>query len=119
MAKSPKLNVDRLEAIYTWAEKNPHEWNQGSWAWKSSCGTTMCAAGTAVVQAGYKLLFSPFGAGADSCKKPRGKEWYIPDLAEKLLGLTYDERYKLFFETGTSLEELREAIDLIKDGVYR
>lgn len=123
MSTSPKLNIDLLEEVYDHIEAHPEQWDQGTWALEAPCGTSMCFAGTTVFLKGFNLLFE--GPDEDRyrealyCKKPHGKRWDISNKAQQLLGLTEVERAVLFLDVSTDINDLRNTIDLIKEGQWR
>lgn len=79
------LVLDRIDA-------NPSEWNQRDWAYKgTSCGTSYCFAGWAVVLAGRELVWmdsdgQSFADYAQDERKMLGKQW-IGDAAREELGI--------------------------------
>lgn len=89
---------------------------------EASCGTTMCFAGHAAVQAGYELRWEEYTDYDDA----KG-EWYvagytatyttdgqeIEDVAREALGFTRRQAHGVFYATsiGNDVKALRERVD--------
>lgn len=129
-AENPVPNIAELDALLAWAEAEhekqqkglPSEWDQGSWAKVApqvACGSACCIAGKAVARAGGVFLLPvgprPGRTTTDFAEMPNGREVYISDEAEDLLGLNSDQADALF-EQDNTIEDVRRIIAEIKEG---
>lgn len=62
-------NVEKLEAVLDYIRTHPDEHDQSTWAGKGPCGTTLCFAGTAVVLAGYEILWGALAPDSHLCQR--------------------------------------------------
>lgn len=111
-----RINVPLLRKTLEHITAHPTEWNQEYWGRTFNnerdevCGTAYCLAGHAVVMTGHTLTFSN---GGYSHFTDQGEE--IGEVAERELGLTYDEAYELFHDQN-SLFDLWELAEQFTDG---
>lgn len=90
---------DLFHKVVLYLRSHPQEWNQSTWARRSACGTTMCFAGTTVVQAGFTLEFTE---NKEWSTAGRIKEMYDDDhdidiVARKLLRISWSTTDELFY----------------------
>lgn len=119
-------NIQKLEAVLDFIRAHPEQHDQAMWGRRTSCGTTMCFAGTATHLAGHQLLWDTenLGLGDDTatCAVPLdhplsgqyGKyagTALISAVAAYELELDSETGYDLF-HTRHTLESLEE---LVKD----
>lgn len=97
MTNLPTPNIPLLRKAVEWAEAEaakPNDtglWNQALWAFDTGCGTAYCIAGWTVYEAAGETV--PVG--------PR-----VEQRAMHLLGLTYDEAWRLF-DCDLSIQDVR------------
>jgi virulence-associated protein VapD len=88
-----KVNHDEIDDILDYIEAHPEEWDQRvTYIKKRDCGTVYCVAGFAVVRKYHHI--DEWGVGV----------W---DQATDILGLNYDQAYRLFQRKNT-LDDLRK-----------
>ncbi len=110
------IDVARLRKGLEFALAHPEEHDQSSWAERTVCGTTMCLAGTVVVQAGYTLLWQPGATTSGYARHPKtGARVPVPTQARDLLGITSAQATRLFLDSET-IDELYVAANDITDG---
>jgi hypothetical protein len=109
-------NIEALDRALAAIDADPDSWNQGSWAYKTSCGTAYCVAGWAAVQAGGQMIWGPEDdetgySDAMLVRLPSsGTEVYIEDFAQSVLDLTDAQAGALFGGSNT-----RAELQLIRD----
>lgn len=119
-------NIQKLEAVLEYIRTHPKEHDQGIWAHRTSCGTAMCMAGTAVALEGHKIIWPEIDLvyyQADKCLVPDGhkaREWgenfgYIWNVAEADLELTSYEA-DILFEGDNSLQDLEAMVENLANG---
>jgi hypothetical protein len=107
-------NIPLIRKTWEYITEHPEEHNQKDWARQTTCGTTYCFAGTALVLSNYDFDFgeakpdrfdfgeaNPVHRSAYVVKSPEGKLVSIGGSAEQELGLTYEEANKLFLDCHT------------------
>lgn len=118
------VNVEELEENMKWVEEHPEQHQQGVWLRRlvglegEVCGTAYCFAGAYVHRKGYKAIYGSslvHGEVAHHVEILGIGQVDIGDFVEKKLGLTRAQADILFDATNT-LADLREIVDLIKDG---
>jgi hypothetical protein len=124
------IDVARLRKGLEFAHAHPEEHDQSSWAEKyavdTTCGTTMCLAGTVVFQAGYNFNWPDFTDGelakrggivaTGSAVDPKtGEVVEIEDKARELLGLDPLQAGELFY-TADTIQELYRFANRFTDG---
>lgn len=84
---------------------DPDSWNMNRWATKSPCGSTLCAGGITVMQAGYEFVRYSYTEDLPSntlatsmCAFPGStKVEGIEYIAKRLLGLSYPQIDRIFY----------------------
>jgi hypothetical protein len=123
---APVIDVALLRKTLEHIENHPEEWNQGFWVYRMNCGTAYCFAGHAAEIMGcdwakhndeYVLADE---ADREWCEGQRyadivtaadGRDYiHCSYRAERLLGLTVDQRTKLFAPQN-SLETLQHLVE--------
>lgn len=105
-------NIAKLEELQGVLEANPKRHDQNWWAWKTECGTVMCAAGWTVELWGSGIdWFRLDNHGTAATKLGRA----IMSEAREILELTEYEAYDLFIKSST-LEDVKMTIKEIANG---
>lgn len=100
---SAKLNEPAVRNMVDGIIADPDSWSMNHWATQWSCGTTYCAAGLTVIQAGYEMIWSKkltfdVKDAALLCKKPGDVSSYsIPHKAQELLGFSDLQSEYIFY----------------------
>lgn len=138
----PELNIELLYQAVEFAAAHPRSsppsdhivWSQDQWRnvlWQldknsEACGTAMCLAGITCHITGGVWLDNKDALRPVEDDDPttvytgRGIPFVrVSTRAQRLLGLTKDERCALFDGEIESIEELRDVADKIKNGTYR
>lgn len=103
-------NLERINAAFAAIDASSKNWNQMAYAIRDydgdlpevvvapipECGTALCVAGHAVVQAGYYIAFPALTAETTICVDATGQRYDISKLAEHLLGLNTRQAFELF-----------------------
>lgn len=122
------LNVELFDETLQHVIDYPEEHDQGVWRKVSSCGTTACFAGRALILAGVRWYDNDRWVEADADDDHRYCVYmYVPGegevrvcstraKAQRLLGLTEGQAAKLFLCTVDHDEAVRVAKE-IRDGV--
>lgn len=117
------VNVDLIHRTLDRIEASPEEWHQQFFAHRTPCGTTMCFAGHALIEAGYTLNGERFYT-------PTGQVVRCTEVeAETVLGLDLCQSHPLFFwipkdaETNEPIRvspaDLRKKVaDVLEDTQY-
>jgi hypothetical protein len=101
-------DFDKLYDVMDFIDQNPKLHDQAIWAATSSCGTTACFAGWTALRNGYHL------DGRDNFRRDSDGVSVSPsDVAEGILGLTYNQAAFMFWGTRTRAE-LRGYIDSLR-----
>lgn len=95
--------IDNAEAHALDPNAPGRKWDQSTWT--APCGTYGCIAGNTVLDAGYIAHPQPSMIGRVVVDQT-GKEWFVPDAARQILGLTEEETAWLF-RAHNSIEDLR------------
>jgi len=134
----PELNVDLLSRVVEFAVQHAQRqedgirWNQSSWRYVNSCGTSMCVAGIACQLTDAKYLdkfdytdwvYADITDNYKNIRTLNGAEKVeavsISSRACNLFGLVEEERHVLFDSCYSTPERLYEIVDDIKNGKYR
>jgi hypothetical protein len=95
-----EVDVPLLIKVLDHITAHPEEWDQETWAIKTSCGTACCVAGHAVVMAGHTLQFGSYYPGTSSAMRVSdGRS--IENVARQELGLSVDQADLLFNSSNT------------------
>lgn len=113
----PAPNIPLLRKAVEWAaaeaQKPPEqrEWNQGTWAEPTACGTAYCVAGYVAITAmpGAREVASTYG---DYDLYVGDKRWRWDEAAQGLLGITGDEADDLF-AAGNTITDVRRVAEEI------
>lgn len=111
--KSTEETRARAKVIYDYLVANPQEHNQRSYGRKTSCGTTMCIAGKAIIEFRPDLVkWEDLGGGIFSLESwlqdANGRD--IDVVAGELLGLNSEEACGVFM----NMNEGRALAALLK-----
>lgn len=92
-------NYPLIRKVRDHIRAHPEEHNQDQWGTWTSCGTTHCVAGHAVILAGAKPTWDLHEHGGYSMRAVEydGRMWSVGDLAQHLLGINSDQADDLFF----------------------
>lgn len=114
--------VKRLMTVRDYLAEHPLEHDQGHWARTSStCGTTLCAAGTACLMAGGRLTsdeeihYDDEESGPETVRyfhvvvRPDGQDLGVSEWAAQLLGLDEDQE-RLFYTTNNEFFDVADEI---------
>jgi hypothetical protein len=101
-----KLNMPLIRKTMEYIYVHPHSWDQGAWVSETSCGTTMCFAGTAALLAGATL-----DPKTDTCTSPDGYIMSIQDYAAQELGLDWAQEEEIFFGNADTPEEMQRIVE--------
>lgn len=111
-------NTELLNRTLNYIEAHLDEWDQEYWARRTSCGTSYCFAGTAVVLSGLPLAWhdageDDYGVDADELAHNVIDEGEVGDsiatTARNLLELTADQADRLFYP-GNNLAKLHSLV---------
>jgi len=117
----PQPNIPLLRKAVEWAEAEAAKtdgtglWNQTEWAatYEDECGTSFCIAGYAVMNGVPEATLAP----PDPEWQSRGlliaglrADW--AEAGQRVLGLTYEERYALFGDTNEIADVRRIAEEI-------
>lgn len=115
--------LDKIEHIEAFKEQGldlEEDWDQGSWAIQrfdedeNVCGTAMCFAGHAVVEAGHKLVWKPIETRpVTECRVDDGRD--IETAARELLGLSSTQS-NMLFSGSNQLKDLRRFVGQLNAG---
>jgi hypothetical protein len=111
-----QINVPLLRKALEFAETHPEEIELGSWAVRSSCGTTACIAGTIAILAGHKIDWSSATRhvhgllSADYVTDGR----HIESVAMTEIGIDDGSAYQLFY--CEDLDEVWEVAEELTNG---
>lgn len=114
-------NLEKLDELLGVIEANPDKHHQGSFACKSECGTTMCAAGWAVELWGSGINWvniSPaysLSKGEVFVANIAKSGQTIADESANILELDEDELHHLFYNC-QSLEDLKKSVKRLANG---
>lgn len=89
------INVPLLRKVLEHITAHPEEHDQGVWVRRTLCETTGCIAYHTAVIAGYSIYLD----GYDMCRVSTGE--LINDAAQRVLGLTSGQAFRLFFGNNT------------------
>lgn len=116
------INVPLMRKVLEHISEHPEEHDQGTWAERTACGTTMCMAGHAVVMAGHQISWPGTlddESSADFVTEPivvdNETTRRIPAVAAHELGLTEEQKDAFFYESGT-IEDLWREAHIYTDG---
>jgi hypothetical protein len=104
-------DIERLDAAIEHCAAHPEEHDQSEYARLTPCGTKLCLAGRALVQAGWRPVFHDQWAQTTDFEAPDGVVRSAGAAARDLLGLTEGEADRLFL--APDLETVRAVRDLI------
>lgn len=97
----------------------PSEWDQSTWGLQTSCGTSCCAAGKVVLDAGGKFVNGTVREDGSvsfyAARMSDGEEVHIENKAADLLGLTGMQASYLFAGSN-GYEQMKRMIDQIIAG---
>lgn len=125
-----ELNVPLLTKVLEHVTAHPEEWDQSNWAVRRDCGTTYCVAGWTVTMTGHDVDWHefwnlPLGVHrsdyadvhslAGYTDTTSGCRAYIPDVAQFELGLSYEQRKRLF-KGSNNLDTLWQLADEFSHG---
>lgn len=104
------INAPLLRKTLEHIEHHPEEWKQDRWR----CGSGMCFAGHAATIAGGRFLADTDLLVAEDDDPPEDVGQFcnghrcvaVGDRAERVLGLTFDDRDRLF-DSANTLDDLR------------
>lgn len=125
LIREPIPNMDKLDGIIDHIEAHPEQWDQGSWAVETACGTAYCVAGFAceqsealVVDVRQEVVYAPLGHPvAKDYGESRHRPGYVsvlwPRAGAYELGLTDDEAHSLF-NGGNDLTDIKVAAEKIR-----
>jgi hypothetical protein len=108
-------DVAKLEAVLDYIRMHPEEHDQGDWARRTDCGTTLCFAGTAVVLAGYQLDWTNHSDRTGRCVTSAGDPLSlagtasISAVAARELCLA-PEQVEALFWAADSLDDLERIV---------
>jgi hypothetical protein len=109
-----------MRATLARIEANPQEWQQGSWAVQTACGTAYCAAGHALVEVGARIDVA--GQSVEVASLPeRVRSRFLRDHvsisegAQAVLGIDSATADRLF-SGGNTLKDLHKLVDEICAG---
>lgn len=126
--------LDKIEHIEAFKEQGldlEEDWDQGSWAIQrfdedeNVCGTAMCFAGHAVVEAGHKLVWKPIESECScldcleethpvtECHVDDGRD--IETAAREVLGLS-SMQSQMLFSGSNQLKDLRRIVGQLNAG---
>lgn len=111
------LNIPLAREVLEHLEAHPEEHDQAAFARENECGTTLCIAGHSLLLSGqYGLTQHADGLHEfDFIDKADRQVVTLPSLiAQGLLGLSFHEQDRLFFQLqneGEALNYLRELIE--------
>ncbi|GGM55882.1 hypothetical protein GCM10012275_28780 [Longimycelium tulufanense] len=114
------INVPLLRKALKHVTARPEEWDQSTWAFRTSCGTVYCLAGHIATMAGWKPEWNSLWEARVFTKD--GARRFAPDVAAEALGV--DERTSLvnvenneyLFAAGNSLDDLWRIASKLTDG---
>lgn len=114
------VDVPLLRKVVEWAEvesslpKDNRTWDQTWWARETTCGTSMCLAGSIVALDGGEFNFHEGfdGSVANTARMPDGTTCSVRDYARRQLGLTHTEAAHLFASENT-IEEIKIFANVI------
>lgn len=108
----PGPNIERLDAAIAWAEAHPEQHDQGAWARRTSCGTTLCLAGIILTHAGYKPAFVHQFESAGMFFSPDGAMVSPSTEAQRLLRIDSESASMLFLAAGdlANIKRYRDQI---------
>jgi hypothetical protein len=99
------MNVRKLRKLQKWILAEPRRYRQDWWGWTGDtfpvneqgppCGTVACLAGNAALMEGYKAPLHINGR-FECMISPRGETVRIDITAKRILGLTDNQRDRLF-----------------------
>jgi hypothetical protein len=102
----PAPDLSLLRKILGHIDAHPEEWDQERYGYSNVCGSAHCVAGHAVVMTGgvFNRIGGVTGGLGGSC------DAYT--YAERVLGLTNEESFALFFEynTRSMVQKIAERI---------
>lgn len=105
------VNTELLLKTMAHIEAHLDQWDQGTWAMRTDCGTAGCFAGTACLLAGYQFDFSKAAYwtcdGTVTAELTTGER--ISTKAKELLGLDAFQAEQLFAPSNTLLQ-LRQIV---------
>lgn len=110
----PTIDVARLRKELEYVTANRHQWSQGTWLTRTTCGTVGCLAGNTVLNAGYRPVYRPGVCHTTEVEVGDGVE-HVKHVATELLGLTREQSRQLFF-VGNSLYRLWHLASRFTDG---
>jgi hypothetical protein len=103
--KEAGMNVRKLRKLQKWILAEPRRYRQDWWGWTGNslaiqeqnppCGTVACLAGNTALMEGYKAP-SQINGRFECMISPRGATVRIDRTAKRILGLTEDQRDRLF-----------------------
>jgi hypothetical protein len=105
-------NAELAYAVLDQIDAHPDQWEQGTWATRSKCGTAFCFAGWAVVLSGRTLIWDSRNrvhAEAEFVLDDRteaGQQW-LADAAREALGI---DDSTFLFAGNTDREELGRLV---------
>jgi hypothetical protein len=109
-------NVPLLRKALEFAEAHPEEIELGSWAERSSCGTTACIAGTIAILAGHEIDWASAVLDDDGLLLADyvtdGR--HIESVALDELGIDVGAAYQLFY--CGDLDEVWEVAEELTNG---
>lgn len=94
-------NYELIKQLADYIETHPEEHDQNAWGHRTACGTTACAAGHAIILAGYSPIWET-SADDQTGAWMMGVEGFgrfVGDVAQDLLGLSGREALRLFYNT--------------------
>jgi hypothetical protein len=104
-------NQEMFDRVLQRISDDPDSLDMGAWyKVTNECSTTACLAGHTVLEAGYTPLIDPFVHHSGNrysgvVEGGRG----IPDLAQALLGLTFEQANAMFCQGAIESGDYREA----------
>jgi hypothetical protein len=103
-----------VRGMLTRIENNPQEWEQGSWAVETACGTAYCAAGHALLEVGARIDIA--GQSVEVATLPdHVRRRFLSDHvsiatgAQAVLGISTHTADRLF-AGGNTLPQLRDLV---------
>lgn len=119
LIEGPVVNEALLLKVLDKIRFDPDSWYQEYWLGQTGCGTVACFAGWAAMLSGYQAhwylkadVTAPQMSDRVLDPDDPTRVLDVPALAQKLLGLTVEERFALFAATNTfsDLEVLTKDI---------
>jgi hypothetical protein len=123
------INRKRLIALAEWAAAQdarrrlglPNEWVQANWLTKLSCGTACCLAGKVALEDGGKPYLRDehweetyeYDIASRVTFPGEPKPVWVSEYAQEVLGLTEEQRLKLFASTNDLDDVLRVIGELL------